>query len=204
MEWTIRLPSTRYTSEASADIRECSLYSDRFHWSTRVHCLVESFPTSLQTSLVSWTSYLQSTSLPPSCYLLSLALQLQLLGRSSPLLSCMVSSQVPVRFLLVYGVDEYNSWHACQYSLFVHHLSLEWPGIQARLGMFLRCSFWRLSAHPIIFSVRFGISWFLVGFGALMGNPVTGALLGETYDWSKALLWCGVSIVVHWFMNDMS
>jgi hypothetical protein len=53
-------------------------------------------------------------------------------------------------------------------------------------------------------SVRFGISWFLVGFGALMGNPVTGALLGETYDWSKALLWCGVGVVPHYFMNDIS
>jgi hypothetical protein len=53
-------------------------------------------------------------------------------------------------------------------------------------------------------SVRFGISWFLVGFGALMGNPVTGALLGQTYDWSKALLWCGVSILIYCFMNDMS
>jgi hypothetical protein len=53
-------------------------------------------------------------------------------------------------------------------------------------------------------SVRFGISWFLVGFGALMGNPVTGALLGQTYDWSKALLWCGVSILPYCSMNYMS
>jgi hypothetical protein len=41
-----------------------------------------------------------------------------------------------------------------------------------------------------------GISWFLCAFGALMGNPVTGALLGDTFVWRKAILWCGVSVLL--------
>ncbi|THU98498.1 MFS general substrate transporter [Dendrothele bispora CBS 962.96] len=42
-------------------------------------------------------------------------------------------------------------------------------------------------------SVRFGIAFALTGIGALTGTPITGALLGETFPWSKALIWSGVS-----------
>jgi hypothetical protein len=114
----------------------------------------------------------------------------------------MVSSQVPVRFLFVLTSTVPEA------RLSTLSLSTTYRGNGKASERSRVCSLVAPSEGPQLTlsssSVRFGISWFLVGFGALMGNPVTGALLGQTYDWSKALLWCGVSVVPHYFMNDIS
>ncbi|KAF5372624.1 hypothetical protein D9758_005190 [Tetrapyrgos nigripes] len=56
-----------------------------------------------------------------------------------------------------------------------------------------------LSSHPSEVGVRFGIAFALTGFGALTGTPITGALLGTTLPWSKALIWSGVTILAGMF-----
>jgi hypothetical protein len=50
-----------------------------------------------------------------------------------------------------------------------------------------------LMSLSLPFSIRFGVSWFIAGFGFLMGNPILGALLGDGFVWKKAILWAGVS-----------
>lgn len=39
-----------------------------------------------------------------------------------------------------------------------------------------------------------GMTYSLASFGALVGNPVDGALLGSTFPWSRALIFSAVCI----------
>ncbi|KAF8882584.1 MFS general substrate transporter [Infundibulicybe gibba] len=49
-----------------------------------------------------------------------------------------------------------------------------------------------LSRDPSEVGIRFGIAFSLTSFGALMGNPIDGALLGETFPWIKPITFSGV------------
>ncbi|KAJ3493148.1 hypothetical protein NLJ89_g11085 [Agrocybe chaxingu] len=53
-----------------------------------------------------------------------------------------------------------------------------------------------LSRHPSEVGVRFGIAFSLTAFGALIGTPVTGALLGDHFRWNKPIIFSGVSCTV--------
>ncbi|KAL4256580.1 Proton-linked Monocarboxylate Transporter [Pleurotus pulmonarius] len=44
--------------------------------------------------------------------------------------------------------------------------------------------------------VRFGILYFISSFGALTGAPIAGALLGDTFAWSKLFIFGGVAMMV--------
>ncbi|KAF8990292.1 MFS general substrate transporter [Cyathus striatus] len=48
-----------------------------------------------------------------------------------------------------------------------------------------------LARHPNEVGVRFGFSFALAGIGALVGTPVIGVLLGNTFPWHKAILFSG-------------
>ncbi|KAF9494658.1 MFS general substrate transporter [Pleurotus eryngii] len=52
-----------------------------------------------------------------------------------------------------------------------------------------------LAIHPNEVGVRFGVGFFMTGFGALIGAPIDGALLGETFPWSKPITLSGVSVL---------
>ncbi|KIJ37797.1 hypothetical protein M422DRAFT_781574 [Sphaerobolus stellatus SS14] len=52
-----------------------------------------------------------------------------------------------------------------------------------------------LARDPSEVGIRFGIAFFFSSFGVLMGNPVIGALLGNTFHWNRAIVWSGVSIM---------
>ncbi|EIM82644.1 MFS general substrate transporter [Stereum hirsutum FP-91666 SS1] len=43
--------------------------------------------------------------------------------------------------------------------------------------------------------LRMGMTYSLASFGALVGNPVDGALLGPTFPWSRALIFSAVTIL---------
>jgi len=43
-----------------------------------------------------------------------------------------------------------------------------------------------------IIRVRFGIAFALASFGALIGNPVDGALLGNIFPWIRPVTFSGV------------
>ncbi|KAL4260548.1 Proton-linked Monocarboxylate Transporter [Pleurotus pulmonarius] len=51
-----------------------------------------------------------------------------------------------------------------------------------------------LAVHPNEVGIRFGVGYFMSAFGALIGTPINGALLGETFLWSKPIIFSGVSI----------
>ncbi|KAJ8515855.1 hypothetical protein ONZ45_g6789 [Pleurotus djamor] len=53
-----------------------------------------------------------------------------------------------------------------------------------------------LAKHPNEIGIRFGISFFVTGFGSLAGNPIDGALLGTTFPWWRPITFSGVSIFV--------
>jgi len=48
-----------------------------------------------------------------------------------------------------------------------------------------------------IVRVRFGIAFALGSFGALIGNPVDGALLGETFPWIRPVTFSGVGLFLY-------
>ncbi|CAA7262221.1 unnamed protein product [Cyclocybe aegerita] len=54
-------------------------------------------------------------------------------------------------------------------------------------------AFATLSRHPSEVGVRFGIAFSLTAFGALIGTPVTGALLGPHFDWNKPIIFSATS-----------
>jgi len=43
--------------------------------------------------------------------------------------------------------------------------------------------------------VRLGISFAISGIGALIGSPITGYILGDTYDWWKASTFSGICLL---------
>ncbi|CAA7262211.1 unnamed protein product [Cyclocybe aegerita] len=45
-----------------------------------------------------------------------------------------------------------------------------------------------LARHPSEVGVRFGIAFSLAAFGALIGNPITGELLGPNFTWNKPII----------------
>ncbi|KAK7458869.1 hypothetical protein VKT23_009879 [Stygiomarasmius scandens] len=53
-----------------------------------------------------------------------------------------------------------------------------------------------LSKSPDEVGVRFGIGYFLAGFGVLVGAPIDGQLLGNTFVWSKAIVFSAVTVLV--------
>ncbi|CAA7262228.1 unnamed protein product [Cyclocybe aegerita] len=54
-------------------------------------------------------------------------------------------------------------------------------------------AFAELSRDPSEVGIRFGIAFFLSALGALIGTPVTGALLGHHFNWNRAITFSGVS-----------
>ncbi|KAF8994417.1 major facilitator superfamily domain-containing protein [Cyathus striatus] len=52
-----------------------------------------------------------------------------------------------------------------------------------------------LAKHPSELGVRFGISFAVSGIGALIGNPVDGALLGNTFPWWRAIVFSAVTVL---------
>ncbi|CAA7270140.1 unnamed protein product [Cyclocybe aegerita] len=53
-----------------------------------------------------------------------------------------------------------------------------------------------LAKHPSEIGIRFGLAFSLSGFGALVGSPVTGALLGSRFAWTNAIAFNGASMTV--------
>ncbi|KAF4586369.1 hypothetical protein EYR38_010645 [Pleurotus pulmonarius] len=53
-----------------------------------------------------------------------------------------------------------------------------------------------LAVHPNEVGVRFGVGFFMTAFGALIGTPIDGALLGESFAWYKPIIFSGASLVV--------
>ncbi|KAJ3516184.1 hypothetical protein NLJ89_g1278 [Agrocybe chaxingu] len=53
-----------------------------------------------------------------------------------------------------------------------------------------------LARHPSEIGIRFGLAFSLSGFGALVGSPVTGALLGSRFAWTNAIAFNGASMTV--------
>ncbi|KAF4586380.1 hypothetical protein EYR38_010656 [Pleurotus pulmonarius] len=51
-----------------------------------------------------------------------------------------------------------------------------------------------LAVHPNEVGIRFGVGYFMSAFGALIGTPINGALLGETFLWSKPIIFSGIQI----------
>ncbi|KAL9708574.1 hypothetical protein Ac2012v2_008261 [Leucoagaricus gongylophorus] len=49
-----------------------------------------------------------------------------------------------------------------------------------------------LSRDPSEVGIRFGIAFSLTSVGALMGNPIDGALLGKTFPWIRPITFSGV------------
>ncbi|KAK7458849.1 hypothetical protein VKT23_009859 [Stygiomarasmius scandens] len=56
-----------------------------------------------------------------------------------------------------------------------------------------------LSKNPNEVGVRFGIGYFLAGFGVLVGTPIDGHLLGDTSIWSKPIVFSAVTVLVGFF-----
>jgi len=52
-----------------------------------------------------------------------------------------------------------------------------------------------------IVRVRFGIAFAVASFGALMGNPVDGALLGETFPWIRPVTFSGAGVFLFFLEN---
>ena len=52
-------------------------------------------------------------------------------------------------------------------------------------------------ADVAIVRVRFGIAFAVASLGALMGNPVDGALLGKTFPWIRPVTFSGVGIFLY-------
>ncbi|KAF8994416.1 MFS general substrate transporter [Cyathus striatus] len=52
-----------------------------------------------------------------------------------------------------------------------------------------------LAKHPSELGVRFGISFAMSGIGALIGNPVDGTLLGNTFPWWRAIVFSAVTVL---------
>ncbi|KAJ3572737.1 hypothetical protein NP233_g2893 [Leucocoprinus birnbaumii] len=52
-----------------------------------------------------------------------------------------------------------------------------------------------LSRDPSEVGVRFGIAFSLTSFGALMGSPIDGALLGNTFPWIRPITFSGVAVL---------
>ncbi|KAJ8508232.1 hypothetical protein ONZ45_g9467 [Pleurotus djamor] len=44
--------------------------------------------------------------------------------------------------------------------------------------------------------IRFGICFFTTGFGALIGTPIDGALLGHTFPWLRPIVFSGISVTI--------
>ncbi|KAF4588819.1 hypothetical protein EYR40_010374 [Pleurotus pulmonarius] len=51
-----------------------------------------------------------------------------------------------------------------------------------------------LAVHPNEVGIRFGVGYFMSAFGALIGTPINGALLGETFLWSKPIIFSGIQM----------
>jgi predicted MFS family arabinose efflux permease len=51
-----------------------------------------------------------------------------------------------------------------------------------------------LSPDKSVWATRLGMSFAIIGFGALIGSPVAGAILGdsENRNWTGMIIWCGV------------
>nr|POE51626.1 aspyridones efflux protein apdf [Quercus suber] len=55
-----------------------------------------------------------------------------------------------------------------------------------------------LSPDKTVWATRLGMSFAIIGVGALIGSPVAGAILGESGDrnWPGLIVWCGVMFFV--------
>ncbi|TFY68477.1 hypothetical protein EVG20_g3537 [Dentipellis fragilis] len=49
--------------------------------------------------------------------------------------------------------------------------------------------------NPRAHSVRLGLAFFLAAPGALIGAPINGYLLGDTFPWSKTILFSAIIIL---------
>ncbi|KAF8999606.1 MFS general substrate transporter [Cyathus striatus] len=52
-----------------------------------------------------------------------------------------------------------------------------------------------LAKHPSELGVRFGISFAVSGIGSLIGTPVDGALLGDTFPWWRAITFSATTVM---------
>ncbi|CEJ83014.1 hypothetical protein VHEMI03048 [[Torrubiella] hemipterigena] len=55
-----------------------------------------------------------------------------------------------------------------------------------------------LSPDKSVWATRLGMSFAIIGFGALIGSPVAGAIIGDsnTRNWTGMVVWCGVMFFV--------
>lgn len=55
-----------------------------------------------------------------------------------------------------------------------------------------------LSPDKSVWATRLGMSFAIIGLGALIGSPVAGAILGDssTRNWTGMIVWCGVMFFV--------
>lgn len=55
-----------------------------------------------------------------------------------------------------------------------------------------------LSPDKSVWATRLGMSFAIIGFGALIGSPVAGAIIGDsnTRNWTGMIVWCGVMFFV--------
>ncbi|THU92260.1 MFS general substrate transporter [Dendrothele bispora CBS 962.96] len=52
-----------------------------------------------------------------------------------------------------------------------------------------------LSKSPDEVGIRFGIGYFLAGFGVLVGAPIDGELVGDTFTWHKPIVFSAVTVL---------
>ena len=64
--------------------------------------------------------------------------------------------------------------------------------IQVKLGNVSPTHVWSFTYWYTIVRIRFGIAFSLTSVGALMGNPIDGALLGKTFPWIRPITFSGV------------
>lgn len=55
-----------------------------------------------------------------------------------------------------------------------------------------------LSPDKSVWATRLGMSFAIIGLGALIGSPVAGAILGDSNNrnWAGLIVWCGVMFIV--------
>ena len=85
---------------------------------------------------------------------------------------------------------------SCLYLLGQRHL---WRAIQAKQGMHATSSYscvqeLNTSRTCAVSRLRMGLAFAIAAFGSLIGTPIDGALLGDSFTWSKPVIFSGVSL----------
>ena len=52
-----------------------------------------------------------------------------------------------------------------------------------------------VSSDKNVLGTRLGMSFAFIGLGALIGEPVAGAILGSSLNWIGLIIWCGVVLL---------